>query len=241
MGSTISKDSTLDARLATLGIPHTKPTSPDFDAQHESFTGSQPLRRPGLIVRPQTAEHVATVVRLCVENRLPLVVRGGGHDMYGRYAAEGAVSIDLRDLNHVTIDPSHARVDKNKQKTTVWIQGGTTMLQALDVLEKNGLTVAVGTCGTVGFVGWSLIAGLGPYMHSYGIGADQIVGARVVNAKGKLVDANREMLKGLRGGGGNVGVVTELQVKAHPFQQVRHTYIHTCNHWLRVDILRRFF
>lgn len=226
MGSTISKDSTLDSHLATLGIPHTKPTSPDFDAQHESFTGSQPLRRPGLIVRPQTPDHVATVVRLCVENRLPLVVRGGGHDMYGRYAAEGAVSIDLRDLNHVTIDPSHATVDKNKQKTTVWIQGGTTMLQALEVLEKNGLTVAVGTCGTVGFVGWSLIAGLGPYMHSYGIGADQIVGARVVNAKGKLVDANKEMLKGLRGGGGNMGVVTELQVKAHPFQQVRHIYMH---------------
>lgn len=217
MGSTVSKDSPLDGRLSALGIPHFKPTSPEFEALHESFTGSQPLRRPGLIVRPQNPDHVAAVVRICAEKRHPLVIRGGGHDMFGRYAADGAVSIDLRDLNHVTVEE---RAATDRGQGTAWVQGGTTMLQLQEVLEKHGQTAAMGNCGHVGFVGWCLIGGLGPYMHSYGIGADQIISARVVNAQGKLVNANHEMLRGLRGGGGNLGVVTELQIKTYPFQEV---------------------
>lgn len=99
------------------------------------------------------------------------------------------------------------------------------MLQVLEALEKHGLMVPTGTCGTVGFVGWSLIGGLGQYMHSYGIGVDQIVGAKVVNAKGELVEADVKMLNGLRGGGGNMGIVAELEVKVYPLQEVRATHL----------------
>ena len=220
MGSTVSKDASIESRVKALGLPYSTPTSPDFNALHESFTGIQQQRRPGIIIRPQSPEDIASVVRFCVENSHPLVVRGGGHDMVGRYAADGAVSIDLRDLNRVRIAGGG-----DGQLQTAWVQGGTTMLQVLEALEKHGLMVPTGTCGTVGFVGWSLIGGLGQYMHSYGIGVDQIVGAKVVNAKGELVEADVKMLNGLRGGGGNMGIVAELEVKVYPLQEVRATHL----------------
>ncbi|OAA43610.1 FAD-binding, type 2 [Metarhizium rileyi] len=73
----------------------------------------------------------------------------------------------------------------------------------------------------VGYTGWALVGGMGPFMNSYGLGADQIIAAKVVNAHGELVDANERLLKGLRGGGGSLAIVVELVIKAYPLNEIQ--------------------
>ena len=88
------------------------------------------------------------------------------------------------------------------------------------MLEQHSLQCAIGGCGTVGFTSWCLIGGYGCYVHTYGLGVDQIVGARVVTGEGKLIEADLQMLKGLRGGGGSLGIVVELTAKVYPLGEV---------------------
>ncbi|KAJ4180641.1 hypothetical protein NW767_014357 [Fusarium falciforme] len=202
----------LQSHLSEAGIPFAVPGSSEFVSLQTSYTGRHDEVRPRVITRPQSAEQVATIIKSCLSLKLEPVVRGGGHDMFGRFSALDAVSIDLRDLNTVTISPD---------KKTARVEGGATNYQVLEVLSKHGLTAPAGSCGTVGFVGWCLGGGFGPYVHSYGLGADQIAGARVVQANGELVEADARLLKGLRGGGGSLAIVVELEVKTWPLCEVQ--------------------
>ncbi|KAJ3469940.1 hypothetical protein MRS44_000039 [Fusarium solani] len=211
----MSKSTTelLQSHLSEAGIPFAVPGSSEFVSLQTSYTGRHDEVRPKVITRPQSAEQVATIIKSCLSLKLDPVVRGGGHDMFGRFSALDAVSIDLRDLNTVTISPD---------KKTARVGGGATNYQVLEALSKHGLTAPAGSCGTVGFVGWCLLGGgFGPYVHSYGLGADQIVGARVVQANGELVEADARLLKGLRGGGGSLAIVVELEVKTWPLCEVQ--------------------
>ncbi|KAL7912249.1 hypothetical protein GGI35DRAFT_310456 [Trichoderma velutinum] len=199
------------AALSQAGIPLLTSQDAEFTPTLNSYTGI-PNGRPTIVALPTTSEQVATIVSLCIETNSDMVVRGGGHDMFGRFSAHNAVVIDLRKLNAVVV---------SEDKSTVRVGGGVTASRVLDELEKHGLQVPVGSCGSVGFTSWCLVGGLGPYSESYGLGSDQIVGAKMVNARGKLIDADERLLKGLRGGGGCLGVVVELTVKAYPLQNVR--------------------
>ncbi|KAM0428487.1 hypothetical protein ACHAPT_006847 [Fusarium lateritium] len=202
----------LQNHLCEAGIPFALPGSSEFASLQMSYTGRHDYARPNVITKLQSAEQVATIVKLCLRLKLDPVVRGGGHDMFGRFSALGAVSIDLRDLKTVTV---------SSDKKTARVGGGATNYQVLEGLSEHGLTAPTGSCGTVGFVGWCLGGGFGPYVHSYGLGADQIVGARVVKANGELVEADARLLKGLRGGGGSLAIVVELEVKTWPLCEVQ--------------------
>ncbi|KAL7930192.1 hypothetical protein V8C35DRAFT_313779 [Trichoderma chlorosporum] len=197
--------------LSQAGIPLLTSQDAEFMQTLNSYTGI-PKEKPTVVALPTTSEQVATIVTLCIEAKSDMVVRGGGHDMFGRFSAHNAIVIDLRKLNAVVV---------SEDKSTVRVGGGVTASRVLDELDKQGLQVPVGSCGTVGFTSWCLVGGLGPYSESYGLGADQIVGAKMVDARGRLVDADERLLKGLRGGGGCLGVVVELTVKAYPLQNVR--------------------
>jgi FAD/FMN-containing dehydrogenase len=78
----------------------------------------------------------------------------------------------------------------------------------------------------VGYVGWATLGGYGPFSTSHGLGVDQIVGAKIVNPKGELVDADEELLQGIRGGGGIFGVITELTIKVYPLKEVSKPIIY---------------
>ncbi|KAL5085368.1 hypothetical protein Trisim1_010593 [Trichoderma cf. simile WF8] len=197
--------------LSQAGIPLLTSQDAEFTQTLNSYTGI-PNGKPTVVALPTTSEQVAVIVTLCIETNSDMVVRGGGHDTFGRFSAHNAVVIDLRKLNAVVV---------SEDKSTVRVGGGVTASRVLDVLKKHGLQVPVGSCGSVGFTSWCLVGGLGPYSESYGLGADQIVGAKMVDARGRLVDADERLLKGLRGGGGCLGVVVELTVKAYPLQNVR--------------------
>lgn len=201
----------LQSFLGREGIDFAAKGSEAYPTLQKSFTGPHNEAAPRAIVTPRTDEQVRKIVVFCVAEKLAPVVRAGAHDMFGRWTALDAVCIDLRYLSTIKV---------SDDKKTAKIGGGVTGLNLLEELAKHDLQVPVGGCGFVGYTGWCMATGFGPYIHSYGVGADQIVGARVVNAKGELVQADEGILKGLRGGGGNFGVVVELEIKTYPLLEV---------------------
>ncbi|CAJ2508078.1 Uu.00g092640.m01.CDS01 [Anthostomella pinea] len=182
---------------------------PDFEAVRACFV-KRPAK-PSAIARPQSAEDVQALVRYCVGNGVDFNVRAGGHDCAGRSQVHDALTIDLRDLHHVRI---------SDDKTTASVGGGILFRELTKALGEEDLVTPVGTIASVGYVGWAILGGYGPFSTSYGLGADQIVGAKLVDAKGELIDASEELLKGIRGGGGIFGVIVELTVKVYPLKEL---------------------
>ena len=171
--------------------------------------------QPAAIVRCLTVPDVIHTIRWTRAHGLPLSIRGGGHDFAGRALVENGVVIDLSQMRAVTIDPD-AR--------TAQVQGGATANDLSETAQKYGLATTTGTISSVGMVGFTLGGGYSPLIGAYGLGADNLLSAQVVTADGQLVTANTEehpdLLWGLRGGGGNFGVVVSLECRLHPLTTV---------------------
>lgn len=162
-------------------------------------------------VRPPTATDVAALVAFMSAHYIPFTIRSGGHDLFGRSMASGAVTIDLRDIAHIHVDHS---------SRSARIGGGIITGDLAAHLAKEDLATAYGTIPTAGYVGWAIHGGYGILSPRYGLGVDQILGAKTVNANGELVEADGPMLKGIRGGGGTLGVIVELTIRVYPFEKV---------------------
>ena len=191
-------------------IHHAKPSSPDYDSLRATYVINDALK-PALIVRPQSASDVAGLVSVLASHAIPFTVRTGGHDMFGRSVISDTVTIDMRDISHVEID---------RESRTARVGGGIIVGDLMALLTKEGLATASATIPVVGFAGWATHGGYGILSPKYGLGADQIVGARVVNAEGKIVDADERLLKGIRGGGGAFGVVVEFTIRIYESEAV---------------------
>lgn len=166
---------------------------------------------PLAIAKPQTAAEVAQLVSLAAANGIELVVRTGGNDMHARSMLPGALVLDMRALDSVVVD---------KATSTAVVGGGVLQGKVAEVLAGQGFITPTGTIPWVGYVGWATLGGYGPWAGTYGLGVDQIVAAKVVNSKGEIVDADDGMLSGIRGAGGNFGVILELTIKIYPFDKV---------------------
>ncbi|KAI1075710.1 FAD-binding domain-containing protein [Whalleya microplaca] len=185
------------------------PENSDFENVQSCFV-RRPAR-PIAVVRPQTAEDVQALIQFCVHNNVEFVIRGGGHDCAGRSQVYQALTIDMRDIQYVHI---------SKDKTTASVGGGILIRDFTRILGEQGLVTPVGTIATVGYTGWATLGGYGPFSTSHGVGADQIVAAKLVNSKAEIVEANEELLRGMRGGGGIFGVIVELTVKVYPLKEI---------------------
>ncbi|KAF9887709.1 hypothetical protein FE257_009662 [Aspergillus nanangensis] len=160
-----------------------------------------------MIIRPQSAADISSLIPILAKNNTPFAVRSGGHDMFNRSQVRDGVTIDMRDIAYVHIadDKASARV------------GGGIMSRYLEEqLEALGLTTPCPLHGAVGYVGWATHGGYGPLSTMYGLGVDQIIGAKVIIASGDVIDADKELLVGIRGGGGIVGVIAELVIRVYP-------------------------
>ncbi|VTT58713.1 unnamed protein product [Fusarium fujikuroi] len=195
-------------RLKThLGSTQAKiyePGSPNYKEAEQCFI-EKPVLTIG-VVKPQNADEVALVLQFCIHNQIEFTIRGGGHDCAGRTLVDGAIVIDMRDINYVVIsdDGRSARVG-----------GGILSGNLARVLGEQGLATPTGTISTVGYTGWATLGGYGPLTSHYGLGVDQIIGAKIVNARGEIQDASEELLVGIRGGGGSLGIVVELTIKVY--------------------------
>jgi FAD/FMN-containing dehydrogenase len=134
-------------------------------------------------------------------------VRSGGNDFYGRFVVDDGLIIDVRELKDVSI---------SADKRTATLGGGIVGRDLASQLEDSGYICPVGNAGSIGYVGWVTLGGYGPLTNALGMGCEGIVGAEVVNAKGEVVQADEEMLEGIRGMGGNLGVITKLTIRIYP-------------------------
>ncbi|KAI1164541.1 hypothetical protein F5B18DRAFT_615142 [Nemania serpens] len=202
----------LKAELPELAL--ITPSDSNFEATRTCFVKRNAV--PFAIARPQNAEQVQAVIQYCTKNDVDFVVRSGGHDCGGRSQVAGALSIDLRDIKHISI---------SADEKTATVGGGILFRDLVGVLDARGLITPVGTVASVGYVGWATLGGYGPFSTSHGLGVDQIVGAKVVNAKGELAEADAKLLEGIRGGGGIFGVIVELTIKVYPLKELFTTLL----------------
>ena len=193
-----------------LRIQYATPNSSNYSTLRATYTLNNPAV-PLAIVRPQNAEDVAAIIKFVRANGIKPVVRSGGNSLFGKSMIQDALIIDMRDIAYVNIDDS---------RTSASVGGGILLGDLAEHLTKEGLATATGTIPFVGFVGWSTYGGYGPFSAQYGLGCDNVIGAKVVNWKGEVVEADKDMLRGIRGAGGAFGPIVELTVKLCPMKNV---------------------
>jgi FAD/FMN-containing dehydrogenase len=170
---------------------------------------------PRVIAHCRTREDVETAIRAAHDSGLRLSVRSGGHDWAGRALCDGLV-IDLSDMNGVTVD---------REYFTARIAGGARMSDVVGVTDPLGLAPVAGSVGAVGMTGFTLGGGYGALIGRFGLALDNLIAAEVVLADGRTVIANEDdeadLYWALRGGGGNLGVVTAMHHRLHRLSSVR--------------------
>ena len=172
-------------------------------------------RRPAAIVRCAGASDVIRAIAFAGEAGLPLSIRGGGHNVAGRAVCDDGVMIDLSTMKSV-------RVDQTRKRARA--EPGAIYKEFDHETQAFGLATTGGTVSATGIAGLTLGGGIGWLMRVHGLACDNLVSADVVTADGRLVhasqDENPDLFWGLRGGGGNFGVVTSFEYQLHPLGPV---------------------
>jgi FAD/FMN-containing dehydrogenase len=204
---------------ARLGPDRVLVRGPAYDQARRVWNGAVD-HRPALIVRPGTPAGVQAAVLTARMHDLPISVRGGGHDWAGRAMRPGGLVIDLTGLRQVAVNVG-ARI--------ATAGGGATARAVIAAAAPHDLVAVTATCGGVGLAGLTLAGGYGPLIGRFGLALDNLLGAEVVLADGRLVTADAthepELFWAIRGGGGNFGVLTSLRVRLHPLRRLLAGFI----------------
>jgi FAD/FMN-containing dehydrogenase len=186
-----------------------EPGSAAYDESTTVFNGMFG-RRPATILRPAGTADVIRAIGLARLSGLPLAIRGGGHSVAGFSMCDGGIVIDTRGMKGIRVDP---------KKRTARAQAGLNWGEFDRETQAFGLATTGGRVTTTGVPGFTLGSGSGWLERKHGFAADNLISADIVTAEGEVVtateDENAELLWGLRGGGGNFGVVTEMEFQLH--------------------------
>jgi FAD/FMN-containing dehydrogenase len=194
--------------------PVLAPGDPGYDAARRIWNGRFD-RRPALVARCRDAEDVSVALRHAAGEGLRVSVRGGGHNVAGTAVADGALLVDLAPLNRVEVD----------RRARLAHAGGGALLAHVDgATLPLGLVCPSGVVSRTGLGGLLLGGGYGWLCRRWGLTCDHLVAAEVVLADGTIVragdDTHPELMWGLRGGGGNFGVVTRFTLRLRPVGDV---------------------
>jgi hypothetical protein len=178
---------------------------------HREVWNAMVDRRPRLIARCTSAEDVAAAIRHGRDAGLEIAVKSGGHNVLGLSIPEDGIMIDLSPMGDVRVDPDRRQAH---------VQGGA-LLRSLDqATDPHGLATTAGNVSHTGVGGLTLGGGMGWLARQFGLACDNVESYTVVTADGETVQAtatdNADLFWGLRGGGGNFGVVTEFAFRLHP-------------------------
>jgi len=214
LGITVAKDlrTVMQGEVAIAG-------EASYEAARQVFNGAVD-RRPALVAFCESAKDVQEAVRAARAYGLPLSVRGGGHDWAGRALSDHGLVVDLSRMRQVEVDV---------RRRVATVAGGARAIDVFAAAGPHGLAAVTGVAGTVGLAGLLTGGGYGPLLPRFGLALDNLLGAEIVVADGQVVFAdssqNSELFWAIRGGGGNLGVVTSMLVRLHPIEKVLAGFI----------------
>ena len=172
-------------------------------------------KHPGIIARCSGVADVVAAVNFARENELLVAVRGGGHNVAGRALCDDGIVIDLSGMKGIRVDA---------RNRTARVQGGATLGDVDRETHVFGLAVPAGVVSKTGIAGLTLGGGVGWLVRKYGLTCDNVLSFDIVTADGNVQVAsaseNEDLFWALRGGGGNFGVVTWFEFRAHPVSTV---------------------
>jgi hypothetical protein len=199
----------VDAFERTLHGELIRPDSADYE-QHRAVWNGSIQRRPALIARCVDAADVTAALGFACDHDLLVAVRGGGHSFPGYSTCDSGLVVDLSPMKGVEIDPER-RVGR--------VQAGVLIGELDAAAQRHGLVVPAGVVTHTGVAGLTLGGGIGWLHRRFGLTIDQLLSATVVLANGEVVRTSAQdhadLFFGLRGGGGNFGVVTEFEFRLH--------------------------
>jgi FAD/FMN-containing dehydrogenase len=204
------EDSAVEALASTLRGGLIRPEDRTYD-QHRGVWNGSIDRHPALIARCAGVADVMEALRFARSHGLLVAVRGGGHSYPGLSVCDGGIVIDLSLMKGVRVDP---------EARTVRAQAGLLLGELDRETQAFGLALPAGFISHTGLAGLTLGGGIGFYMRKLGLTIDNLLSADLITADGDFVkaseDENADLFWGLRGGGGNFGIVTEFEFRLHP-------------------------
>ena len=186
---------------------------PGYSAYEESRSVWNAMidRRPAAVVRPLGVPDIVTSVRFAHENGIALSIKGGGHNIAGLAVSDGGLMLDLSLMRGVRVNP---------EARTAQAEAGNLLGDLDRETQAHGLATVLGFVSATGIAGLTLGGGFGYLTRRFGWTSDNVLSMDVVTADGQLVRAsereNPDLFWGLRGGGGNFGVVTSFEYRLHP-------------------------
>jgi hypothetical protein len=190
------------------------PDDVDYEQGRRIWNGNID-KYPGMIARCSGVDDVISAVKFARQQDLLVAIRGGGHSVAGWSTCDDGLVIDLSAMRAISVDPD---------RRTVHAQAGALLADLDRETHAHGLAVPAGVMSRTGIAGLTLGGGVGWLARKYGLTCDNLLSCELVTAEGELLKANTEtnpdLFWALRGGGGNFGVITSLQYRAHPVSTV---------------------
>jgi hypothetical protein len=191
--------------MATTTLELVRPGDPAYDEARRVWNGAID-RRPALIARCATPQDVAAALELAHDRDLRVAVRGGGHSIAGWSVIDDGLVIDLSPMKTIDVDVANRTARA----------GAGVLWGELDAAtQAHGLATVGGIVTHTGIAGLTLGGGIGWLMRKHGATVDNLLAADVVTVDGDPIKADDELLWGLRGGGGNFGIVTSFEYRLH--------------------------